>query len=112
MIIVLKAKEFAPFKTGGIISGIRAQHRKKESVVISEVNKSFPYHKWVNVTSPYKRISLIPKFRPRGMKKVKRFFYADIPTKTGSPGYFDLAIDYASLKAGKIAVKNVRMALK
>ena len=110
-LMVLEAKKLAPKRTGGIIRGLQAFHRVKYSKVISRVFKSFPYNLWVNETTPYKRIRLIPKFRPKGMKKRVRFFYSEVNV-TGTPGYFTIATMKVAKVFPKIVLQNTRMALQ
>ena len=107
----LIAIQLAPKKGGGIVNNIRVEHKKKYSKVISSVQKSFPYQFWVNETSPYKSIKLIPHFRPRGKKKQIVFYYREV-AKTGIPRYFDIASEIVSKKFPKLTFTLVHKALK
>ena len=86
-------------------------HSKKHSIVISKVFKSFPYNLWVNETTPYKRVKLIPKFRPRGMKERIRFYYREVAA-TGVPQFFDIAAVMTRQQFPKIVLDNVQKALR
>jgi len=108
----LEAKKRAPKKTGALIARIRVKYGWRKSVVRSTVPKSFPYHFWINVTTPFKRIRLTRQFRPRGMKKRIRFYYAEIPTKTGMPRYFDIAKMVAARKFKQIIRVDYKNALR
>lgn len=107
----LTAKKLAPKRTGGIVSGIRVVNRKKHSKVISKVFKTFPYNLWVNESSPYKKIRLMPRFRPRGMKKRIQFYYREV-AKTGTPKFFTIAAMRTRPKFKKITFDNVHKALQ
>ena len=108
--MVLQARLMAPKRSGRLWRGIRSQHSRKYSRVISTVAASMPYNMWVNESSPYKRIRLIPHFRPKGMKKRIMFYYRDV-AKTGVPQFFDIAAELTSQKFPKIVLDNVRKAL-
>ena len=121
------ARRIAPVATGALKAGIirRPVMRKGKqvsSVLISKVDKPFPYQKWVNtnikyVTLPTRRTrygtwptsSTRTKWARKGL--MRRWRYAQ--TKhTGLPGYFNLTADYLSKVFPQMAVQKLKSELK
>jgi len=121
-----KAKEFAPKKTGALITGILIRKTKEGHSVTSTVPGNFPYNKWVNA-SPGFEVLKYPKgawlspsksysgewvnIVPRGGTAS----YGVSPSNwnwTGRRGFFDLAIQVTRRDIPKKLRDNVRKAIK
>jgi len=120
------ARRIAPVDTGALRQGIirRPVIRKGKvvsSALISTVNKSFPYQKWVNedihtVTLPtvkFQRIGKWPTARwlDAHQDKLKKWTYRSTSHPRGA-GYFNLTAAYMSKIFPQFAVKELNTELK
>ena len=119
-----RARSLAPrdkgaLKAGIIIRDVKQSGKVVSAVLISKVNKAFPYQKWVNediktVTLPtvyYRSIKKWPKGENRGVWNTRKWRYRN--TKhTGTPGYFRIMTEEMKKKFPVEAVKNLKTELK
>lgn len=96
------AKALAPYKTGRLKEGIYSRVYNDKAIIRSGVPGPFPYHLWVNQTSPFK----ILKFRKRnkyfatpqdvayGQPAISR--WGNLTNWTGMPGYMDVTAKVVS----------------
>lgn len=115
-----KAKELAPKKTGALINGILIRKTKQGHSVLSTVPGTFPYNKWVNESPGFETV-LLPTMRIMGRWPTrsqrnslgieKPWFYRDT-NHTGTPGFFDIAIQQTRQEIPKKLRDNIRTAIK
>ena len=95
--MVLKAKQYAPHDTGVMRNNIFAIKQGKSWVVQSSrlgERTSFPVHLWIN-----------EDLTVNGLR------YSQIMNRTGTPGYFDLAVNDTRIKHFKIVKRKLEAGL-
>ena len=114
------AVQLAPMKRGGIRKGIITRVLKDKEKKISKIDKTFPYHMWVNATPPfatltYKHTSNQPFFR---VPQTVAYGVGGISPSgnqinwTGIRGYFDETAIILKGRYGELFDIEVKKALK
>ena len=106
-LVVLHAKRLAPRHSGATINGIISKKISRFGYrAISEVPGDFKQNLWANQKAPFKK----PKMR---WNKFQPTLYGQGPANyTGTPRFFDRAVQLVQKKYKKIAVRNTKSALK
>jgi len=118
------AKQMAPVKTGALKAGIRFRvfPQKGYGILMSTVQKDYPYHFWINEVPGYKYATLARRRTPSGSWPTRaiRARWPRIYTKrwlyratkhTGVPSYFTKTIEMMEKKYPATMRRAVKTAI-